>query len=143
MHVKSIALSNFRSFERRRFEFSPDTTIVFGPNGSGKSNLLEAIAYCALPRSVRGCPDAGLVRWGAEQFSVDATVSGPNGECEVSVRWGVGADGAPHKTVTLDGKRVTRWSALSRALVTLTFRSSDHLFVDGEPSLRRRFIDRF
>ncbi|KAL7538031.1 hypothetical protein ACHAXR_008232 [Thalassiosira sp. AJA248-18] len=52
MHIKSITLSNFRSFKQQPeiHPFSPEMNCVVGRNGSGKSNLFDAVQF------VLGCP---------------------------------------------------------------------------------------
>ena len=50
MHIKSITLSNFRSFRKQDEiqSFSPGTNAVIGRNGSGKSNLFDAVQFALL-----------------------------------------------------------------------------------------------
>src|SRR4051812_32758080 len=43
--VQSLALRNFRSYERAQVRLAPGITVVAGRNGAGKSNLLEAIYF--------------------------------------------------------------------------------------------------
>jgi structural maintenance of chromosome 3 (chondroitin sulfate proteoglycan 6) len=50
MHIKSITISNFRSFRQQPEieSFSPGTNSIIGRNGSGKSNLFDAVQFCLL-----------------------------------------------------------------------------------------------
>jgi hypothetical protein len=52
MHIKTITVSNFRSFKQQPdiHPFSPEMNCVVGRNGSGKSNLFDAVQF------VLGCP---------------------------------------------------------------------------------------
>lgn len=52
MHIKSITLSNFRSFKQQPeiHPFSSEMNVVVGRNGSGKSNLFDAVQF------VLACP---------------------------------------------------------------------------------------
>ena len=45
---------------------------IVGDNGHGKTNLLEAIYYLQLLRSVRGARDQDVVRFGAQGFHIAA-----------------------------------------------------------------------
>ncbi len=45
---------------------------IVGDNGHGKTNLLEAIYYLQLLRSVRGARDQDVVRFGAPGFHIAA-----------------------------------------------------------------------
>ena len=47
VHIKSIALNNFKSFGgKTSIPLLPGFTVVSGPNGSGKSNILDAMLFC-------------------------------------------------------------------------------------------------
>ncbi|MDD3523839.1 MAG: AAA family ATPase, partial [Candidatus Cloacimonetes bacterium] len=56
----SISLLNFRSYEQISFEFDAPGNLIIGPNGSGKTNLLEAIAYTSVGKSIRFHQDKEL-----------------------------------------------------------------------------------
>ncbi|MFW6017574.1 MAG: chromosome segregation protein SMC [Halapricum sp.] len=46
MHIKELALDNFKSFGRKtRIPFYEDFTTISGPNGSGKSNIIDAVLF--------------------------------------------------------------------------------------------------
>ncbi len=47
VHIKSIELTNFKSFGgTTNIPLLPGFTVVSGPNGSGKSNILDALLFC-------------------------------------------------------------------------------------------------
>ena len=58
MHIKSITLSNFRSFKQQPeiHPFSPQMNALIGRNGAGKSNLFDAVQF------VLGCPKFWTLR---------------------------------------------------------------------------------
>ena len=43
VHIKRIAVRNFRNFEDIEIEDLPEATVIVGENGTGKSNLLHAL----------------------------------------------------------------------------------------------------
>ena len=50
----------------------PPGSALLGANGQGKTNLLEAIYYPVLFRSLRGAPDQEVARFGGPGFQVEA-----------------------------------------------------------------------
>jgi recombinational DNA repair ATPase RecF len=67
-----LALRDFRNFVRADVAFPAEGLAVVGENGHGKTNLLEAIYYFQLLRSLRGARDPDLVRFGAGGFHLAA-----------------------------------------------------------------------
>ncbi|MEW5917489.1 MAG: DNA replication and repair protein RecF, partial [Gemmatimonadota bacterium] len=82
-------MRNFRNLTRVELELPLDGVAIIGDNGHGKTNLLEAIAYFSILRSLRGVRDRDLVCFGERAFFLSADAEG-----------GVAAGGSPvHVTV--------------------------------------------
>src|SRR4029453_13703463 len=64
-HVRTLGLTDFRSYTSVEVNLSPGLTVLVGPNGEGKTNLLEALAWLATLASFRGAPTGALARRGA------------------------------------------------------------------------------
>ena len=111
--------------------------VVIGDNGQGKSNLLEAIYYLHLLRSVRGTRDVDVVRFGAPGFHIAArTAGGANHEISA----GFERQGR-RKRVKLDGAEPQRLSDALGALPCVLFSPADVELVAGSPAARRRYLD--
>jgi DNA replication and repair protein RecF len=135
-----LTLRDFRNFERQDVDVPRDGLVVIGENGHGKTNLLEAIYYLELLRSVRGARDQDLVRFGAPGFHVGATIDreGAPGPREV----GAGFERATkRKRVRLDGAEPPRLSDALGALPSVIFSPGDAQLVAGSPAERRRYLD--
>lgn len=130
-----LSIRDFRNLARADLEFPPDGVVVIGDNGQGKTNLLEAIYYFQLLRSVRGARDTDLVRFGASAFHLHATVR-TNGEHELSAGFGRGK-----KKVVVDGAEAKRLSGALGSLPAIVISPRDVALVSGSPSERRRFLD--
>src|SRR5215212_8492111 len=65
MHVNTLSLRDFRTYERLELSLEPGTTLFYGPNAAGKTTILEALFYLATTRSPRAGADRELVRWDA------------------------------------------------------------------------------
>ena len=70
--LETIALRDFRNLARVTLAVPREGMAIVGDNGHGKTNLLEAIYYLQLLRSVRGARDQDVVRFGAAGFHVAA-----------------------------------------------------------------------
>jgi DNA replication and repair protein RecF len=135
--LERLAVRDFRNIERLDLHPPADGLVVIGENGHGKTNLLEAIYYLALLRSVRGARDADLVRFGAAGFHLAADVA-LDARREIAV--GFERQGK-RKRVRVDGAEASRLSDALGALPSVMFSPRDVDLVAGAPSERRRFLD--
>ena len=111
VRLRRIVVRDFRNLERASLDLAPAGLAVVGENGHGKTNLLEAIYYLQLLRSVRGARDAELVRFGAGAFHVSAEVDVPTPDGLRSREVGVGFERAgKRKRVRVDGAEPPRLS---------------------------------
>jgi DNA replication and repair protein RecF len=62
VELATLTTRNFRNLASVDVEIPPRGVVVIGDNGQGKTNLLEAIYYLVLFRSLRGSQDRELVR---------------------------------------------------------------------------------
>jgi DNA replication and repair protein RecF len=132
-----LTARNFRNFERLDVQFEDSGAVLVGENGQGKTNLLEAIAYLQLLRSVRGVRDADLVRFGAEGFHVGAEFARDGDRTA-----GVGFEKSNRaKRVRLDGVVPERLSDALGALPSVMFSPGDVELIAGSPASRRRYMD--
>ena len=74
MHLRHLAVADFRSWERAELDLEPGVTVLVGPNGVGKTNLVEAVGYLATLGSHRVATDAPLIRRGAARAVVRGQV---------------------------------------------------------------------
>ena len=135
--LKRVSARDFRNFERLDLELPEPGLAVIGENGQGKTNLLEAIYYLQVLRSVRGARDQDLVRFGAKAFHVSASASS-NGTHEMSVGF---ETSQKKKKVTIDGAVAGRLSDAFGSLPSVMFSPRDIQLVAGGPAERRRYLD--
>ena len=133
----ALALRDFRNLARLDLGFPSAGAVLVGENGQGKSNLLEAIYYLHLLRSVRGARDVDVVRFGAPGFHISARTTG-GAFHELTA--GFERQGR-RKRVKLDGAEPPRLSDALGALPCVLFSPADVDLVGGAPSSRRRYLD--
>lgn len=135
--LRALAVRDFRNLARVELEPPDEGMLVIGDNGHGKSNLLEAIYYLQLLRSIRGARDQDLIRFGAEGFHLRADVRSDRA-AEIAVGF---VRQGKRKRVRLDGAECERLSDAVGALPTVMFSPADVDLVAGSPSTRRRYLD--
>ena len=138
MIVTRLELVDFRNYETGTFDLTSGTTAVIGDNGQGKTNLAEALAYLATLSSFRGAPGDALVRAGADQAIIRATVRHDDGresliEAELAV--------AGRNRVLVNKQKLQRVRDLLGTVRVTVFSPDDLIVVKGGPGDRRRFLD--
>lgn len=133
VHLASLTTRNFRNLAALDVELPPDGVVVLGENGHGKTNLLEAIYYLVLFRSLRGARDRELVRFGEAGFFVAG-----EGASRVAVGYEIAGR---RKKVTIDRAEVPRLSDGVGRVRAVAFAPADRAIVAGGPAGRRRFLD--
>jgi DNA replication and repair protein RecF len=131
-----LAIRDFRNIASADITLPAHGIAVVGDNGQGKTNLLEAIAYLELLRSMRGVRDRDLVRFGADAFHVGAEARGTR-----AARMGVGASRGGDKRATLDGVECARLGDALGAVPSVCLSPADAAIVTGAPAERRRALD--
>lgn len=135
--LRRLVVKDFRNLARVVVDVPDDGLAVVGENGHGKTNLLEAVYYLQLLRSMRGARDLDLVRFGAAGFHLGAEVSGGRAR-EVAVGF---ARHGKRKRATIDGGDPPRLADALGGLPSVIFSPVDVQLVSGAPSERRRFLD--
>lgn len=137
MRLALLSLRDFRCYEEVTVEPPPGATVVRGANGQGKTSLLEAIGWVATARSLRGVPDAALVRAGADEAIVRAELQ--IGDREVLVEAAIRAVG--RNRVLVNKQSASRRRDLGEHLRVTVFAPDDLDLVKGSPSRRRQYLD--
>lgn len=134
--LAQLTIRDFRNIAHAELAPAADGIAVVGENGHGKTNLIEAIAYLRLLRSMRGARDRDLLRFGAQAFHVAAECRGTRAQ-----RVTAAVDKTGRKKVSLDGVEVARLTDALDALPSVSFSPRDVDLVAGSPAERRRYLD--
>ena len=137
MQVCSLSLTDFRSYSTAEVDFAEGLTAVVGPNGHGKTNLLEAIGFAAGLGSLRGAPDAALIRDGADAAVIRCAARSGDGR-QILIEAEL-AQARPNR-VRVNRQPIRRRDLLG-VLTATAFSPEDLGLVKGEPAGRRRWID--
>ncbi|ORV88634.1 DNA replication/repair protein RecF [Mycolicibacterium iranicum] len=137
MHVRHLALTDFRSWSRVELELAPGRTVFVGPNGFGKTNLVEALWYSATLGSHRVASDAPLIRAGADRAVVSTIVVNEGRELAVDLDI---TSGRANKA-RLNRSPVRSAREILGVLRAVLFAPEDLALVRGDPGDRRRYLD--
>jgi DNA replication and repair protein RecF len=139
VRLTGLAVRGFRNLAALELELPAEGVVIVGGNGQGKTNLLEAIYYLMLFRSLRGAKDRELVQFGEPGFWLRGT-AGEDTSAQLQV--GVGYElSTARKAVFLDGSEVKKLGDAVGQIVAVPFGPADSEIVSGAPSIRRRFMD--
>jgi DNA replication and repair protein RecF len=136
MRVASLVVRGFRNLADATLALPGEGVVLLGPNGHGKTNLLEALAYPVLFRSLRGARDRDVARFGGPGFHVG--VQRHDGPL-VTATWEATSG---RKRVTVAGEERPRITDALGAWLAVSFLPTDLALVQGGAAERRRWLDR-
>jgi len=137
MHLSRLQVVDFRNYCRVAIKLPPGVVVIHGPNGAGKTSLLEAVCVLATGDSPRARTTGEMVRAEREHAYARATFAGASGARELEV----GLSRAGQRQVKIGGSVRRRRDLIGVAPVVL-FWAADIETLRGEPSGRRRWLDR-
>jgi DNA replication and repair protein RecF len=137
MHLLKLSGSGFRNLCDFALEFDQSRNIFTGSNGAGKTNLLEAIHYLCIGRSMRiGIEESQLIGFSSTLLRLE-------GEAEtLAGRLAVEAGLCPaEKRLKVNGEIQQRLSGLIGRLPVVSLSPEDDELCKSGPGVRRRFLD--
>ena len=137
MRIRELTLRPFRNFAAIRLIFAADHVLIFGPNGRGKSNILEAISYLSIGKSVRGAKDQHVVPHGEDFFDIRALCTDGRHDQQLRVFYSK----KEGKKAFVDDSSLPRVSELLGTFRTVHFSPEDVSLVLRFPAQRRRLLD--
>ena len=137
MRIRQLQLRPFRNFAHFELDLAVGGALIIGDNGRGKSNILEAISYLSLGKSIRGSRDQQAVPHDGTWFDIRGTWD--DGERQHQAR--VFYSTEEGKRVFLDGAPLQRVSELVSKFHTVHFAPEDVALVLQFSAQRRRLLD--
>jgi len=142
--VQSLALTDFRSYDRGELSAGGRSVYLFGPNGAGKTNLVEALSLFSPGRGMRAASLGELGRRLPDEaqgraWAVSVAIEGDGGEVRLGT--GVETPGAARRLVRVGGEAVPPGRLAEHLRPLWLTPAQDRLFLEGAAE-RRRFFDR-
>ncbi len=149
MHIRSLSLRQFRTYNRLELDLPASPILLLGANAQGKTSLLEAIAYLAVGRSPLTSTDQHLIHWGAVEAALpfahlktEVIHRNRTDLIEIALEQRTLSNGNTRleKQIKLN-QHTIRQMDLAGHLNVVIFLPEDVELVSGAPAGRRRFLD--
>jgi DNA replication and repair protein RecF len=138
MHLKKLALTNFKNYELNGLEFSPKINCFVGNNGVGKTNILDAIHYLSLTKSFFNNIDSISIRHGEDYFIIQGTFVRDNEEDQIYCAF----QKQKQKLLKRNGKEYRKLSDhVGRYPVVMISPADSALITEGSED-RRKFMNK-
>lgn len=140
MNLQTLSLQNFRSYQKKSFEFSNNTTLIIGDNGTGKTNLLEAVYLLSRGGSFRADKDEEMILYSEEFGRVTGIIHLGGENIPTSEVSELAVFLAKPKRFFVNNVAKRRMDFVGN-LACVLFRPEDIDLVLGSPSLRREYLN--
>lgn len=139
MILTEIQLSNFRNHTDTKLQFSKKINIVSGNNGQGKTNLLEAISYSCLTKSMFSAKETETIQYDKNWFTVFSTFSSDIGfTYKNQIRYDKEKN---NKNFLINNINIEPMSSVVGKFPLVFLYPELSVITSGGPQERRRFLD--
>lgn len=140
MRLDSISIINFKNIADEQLSLGPGINCFVGDNGTGKTNILDAVHYLAMARSIQTLTDSQCVRHGEDGYLVDGRFRSDDDRLEQVVCAYTRRGG---KTLKRNGKEYDRLSEHLGSFPIVVVAPSDSALISDSAEERRRYLNRF
>ncbi|MBO4216277.1 MAG: DNA replication/repair protein RecF [Bacteroidaceae bacterium] len=137
MILKKLTILNYRNIATAELDFSPKINCLVGHNGEGKTNVLDAIYFLSLTKSMANSIDSMNVRHGEEMMMVQGIYDLNGTEEEISI----GMKLHQKKHVKRNKKEYKRLTEHIGLLPIIIASPNDSTIISGGSEERRRLMD--
>ena len=140
MILDTLSIINFKNIADEQLKLSEQVNCFVGDNGAGKTNILDAVHYLALARSMHTITDAQSVRHSEDAFLLDGRFRRDDGRpeqvvCSYTRRGG--------KTLKRNGKEYERLSEHVGGFPIVVVSPADSALISDSAEERRKYVNRF
>ena len=139
MRLERLVVRGFRNLDTLDRAVPSEGAALLGRNGQGKTNLLEAIYYPVLFRSLRGGADAEVAAFGGVGFHVAASVTVDGSPLEIAATY---QNAGKRKRIAVDGVDTPRLADAVGRWTAVAFLPGDVGLASGPAAERRQYLDR-
>lgn len=137
MIIKKLILNNYRNHKKREINFKEGLNIIVGNNAVGKTNIVEAIYFASLGKSLKTNNIKELVNFNEENAYVKVIYLKNNQEN--TIEFGLSIDNK--KRIAVNKEAIKSIKDLLGNLNTIYFTPDELRIIKESPNIRRRFLD--
>ena len=139
MILDTLNIINFKNIAQEQLALSAEVNCFVGDNGAGKTNILDAVHYLALAKSMHTLTDSQSVRHGEESFLVEGRFRRDDGRVDQVV---CGYTRRGGKTLKRNGKEYDKLSDHVGGFPIVVVSPADTALISDSAEERRRYINR-
>ena len=79
LYIKSVNLTNYKTFSSKFVEFKKGINLLVGENGAGKSTIIEAIAYSMYDANIKSFNKEHFIKIGEKRAKIEVIFCGVDG----------------------------------------------------------------
>ncbi len=140
MYLEHLSLLNFKNIEQAQFDFVAGINGLVGDNGAGKSNVLDAIYFLSMCKSMLQLTDGQSVRHGEEFFVADGRYASSNDRTDV-ISCTYSKQRSAGKIMKRNGKEYERLSDHVGFIPIVVVSPYDTALISDSAEERRRFLN--
>lgn len=140
MRLDTLSIIEFKNIAEQRLELSSGINCFVGDNGAGKTNILDAVHYLAMARSMNTITDSQCVMHGKESFLTEGRFIADNQRIE-SILCSYAKRGG--KTLKRNGKEYEKLSEHVGHIPIVVVSPADTALISDSAEERRRYLNKF
>ncbi len=137
MILKSITLTNYKSFSAKTVDLDPKINCFIGPNGVGKSNILDAIYHLSFGKSYFNPISSQNIKHGEDFFAIKGSYRNESKEEVVIINFKKN----DKKVIKRNNKKYEKFSDHIGFIPLVIISPSDRNLIAEGSDIRRKFID--
>ncbi len=137
MYIRSVQVDSFRNLESQKIELAKGVNLLIGDNGQGKTNLLEAIHLLSTLKSFRPATIMEMIQRERKRAELSASFMASGVPTTLRLRLEKGG-----RRLWMGQRQISGVSEYLGKLNVVAFTPDDLAMIKGNPSTRRRFLDR-
>lgn len=140
MYLEHLSLLNFKNIEQTQLDFTKGINGLVGDNGAGKSNVLDAIYFLSMSKSMLPLTDGQSVRHGCDFFMVDGRYL-TNSERHETISCSYTTQRSGGKILKRNGKEYEKMSDHVGLIPVVVVSPYDTALISDSAEERRRFLN--
>lgn len=139
MYLNKIGIINYKNIKSATLEFSSKINCLVGENGSGKTNILDAIFYSSMCKSLTGSTDGQSTNFEENYFMLDAQYLNDESDSLETILCSFKKGG--DKIIKRNDKRYDRLSDHIGVIPLILVSPYDSALINDAAAERRKFMD--